>query len=83
MTMRNPLIDAERHAPVAETYDPAKHYRYTWPGQAPRVVTGRELAEIVAGADASLLAIQETSQSITPSTPSAAPPAMRAPYSRD
>ena len=39
--------------------DPEKRYRFTWPGQPPKVVTGAELAPIVAGADASMLAIEE------------------------
>ena len=64
MTMRNPnhLIDAERNLPIAETFDPAKRYRYTWPGQAPKIVTGKELTELTRGADVSKLEISEASE---------------------
>ncbi len=65
MTMRNPLIDAEKNLPIAETFDPAKRYRYTWPGQPMKIVTGKELNELTRGADLSQLDIAEA-----PETPS-------------
>lgn len=40
-------------------FDDAKRYRYTWPGQAPRVVGGAAMRQIVKGADPALLAIEE------------------------
>lgn len=76
MTMRNPLIDRERTTPVAETFDPAKRYRYTWPGQPQKVISGSELNELLKGADPSQLAIEEATElpSLAPSPPPAAPP---------
>lgn len=50
-------LDGEPVASV--TVDPEKTYSFTWPGQRPRTVKGSELAEIVKGADASMLGIQE------------------------
>ena len=58
MTMRNPLIDAEINIAIPETFDPAKKFRFTWPGQPPRVIGGKELSEICRGADVSKLAIE-------------------------
>ncbi len=59
MTMRNPLIDAERNLPIAKTFDPAKNYRFTWPGRARETVDGAKLTEICAGANVDLLDIEE------------------------
>lgn len=41
------------------TIDLNGRYRYTWPGQAPRVVSGAELATICAGANPAMLAIED------------------------
>lgn len=68
MTMRNPLIDAEFHLPIAQTFDPAKRYRYTWPGQPAKVVTGEELTALCKGADASMLSIEEVGETAAHST---------------
>lgn len=66
MTMRNPL-DGERHlAPVRLEIDPAKRYRYTWPGSPPVVVAGAELATILVGANPALLAIEEVTGDAEP-----------------
>ncbi len=59
MTMRSPMVDTERNTPIVKTFDPAKRYRFTWPGQKPRVVTGEEMTALAAGADVSMLAIEE------------------------
>jgi hypothetical protein len=40
-------------------FDSAKQYQYTWPGQAPCVVSGAELSKLCAGADPSMLNIVE------------------------
>lgn len=72
MTMRNPL-DREVQA-IRPTFDPAKSYRYTWPGQPPKVVAGDELAAICKGANHEMLAIEEVSAS--PSKPPNYPPAL-------
>ncbi len=69
MTMRMPLIDAENPLQVARTFDPAKRYRYTWPGQPARDVSGEELATLCKGADPDKLAIEEigsTAKEIAP-----------------
>ncbi len=55
--MRNP-IDGESRP--FRTFDPAKRYRYTWPGQTPRVVSGEELAAICRGANHEMLDISES-----------------------
>ena len=57
MTMRNPL-DRELEM-LKPAIDPKKMYRYTWPGQPPKVVAGDELANLLKGADHSMLDIQE------------------------
>ncbi len=57
MTMRHPL-DGELTT-IKPTFDPDKSYRFTWPGQPPRVVSGAELAAIVRGADHTMLEIEE------------------------
>lgn len=73
MTMRNPL---DREIEVARPkFDPAKNYRYTWPGQPPKMVSGEELAAICKGADPSQLAIEE----VTAASKSTAPAAEKAP----
>lgn len=61
MTLRSPakLIDAEPLS-VVKTFDPAKRYRFTWPGQPSREVDGAELTELCKGADPAMLAIVET-----------------------
>jgi len=75
MTMRNPLIDAERNTPIAKTFDPAKRYRYTWPGQSAREVDGAELTAVCAGANVDLLAIEEIGGTASPAAASETPPA--------
>ncbi len=57
MTMKNPL-DGELQA-IKPKFDPAKMYRYTWPGQPPKMVSGQELADLCRGADHTTLAIEE------------------------
>ncbi len=59
MTMRNP-IDGELQLQTP-SFDPKKRYRYTWPGQPPKMTSGAELTELCKGADASLLSIEEAS----------------------
>lgn len=44
---------------VKPILDPAKMYRFTWPGQPQRVISGAELAAICKGANADMLAIEE------------------------
>jgi hypothetical protein len=56
MTMRNPL-NGETEM-VRTDLDPEGSFRFTWPGQPPRVVGGRELRQILAGADESMLNIE-------------------------
>ena len=56
MTMRNPLNGQVEVVSVEIDHD--AQYRFTWPGQPPRVVAGSELAAICAGADASKLSIE-------------------------
>ncbi len=51
------------------TLDPAKHYRYTWPGQAPKVVSGAALSALIKGANPELLDIHETDVSERPTDP--------------
>ena len=41
--------------------DPNKFYSYTWPGEAPRVVSGTVLSLILKGADPAKLEISEVS----------------------
>ncbi len=57
MTMRNPL-DGEMMV-VRPVFDPLKRYRFTWPGQSPKVVSGEEMASLCKGADPAMLDIQE------------------------
>ncbi len=45
--------------PATPKLDLNRRYRYTWPGQQPRVVSGAELATICQGADASMLSIED------------------------
>lgn len=47
------------HSPPIPKLDPVKRYRYTWPGQPPRVVSGKELRQLCQGADAAMLEIEE------------------------
>lgn len=72
MTMRapKPLIDAEVNLPTKQIYDAGKRYRFTWPGQPPRVVAGDELTAICAGADVAMLGIEETWNAVEPEVPS-------------
>ena len=67
MTMRNPtaLVDAE-NTPIVPTYDPAKRYRFTWPGQPARTVNGDELAALLKGANPTMLAIEEVADAPAP-----------------
>ena len=67
-----------RHGPLMipgqkpPAFDPKKRYRYTWPGQPPRVVAGDELAALVKGADPSMLDIVEVGAAPTaPAAPEA------------
>jgi len=53
MTMTMPL-----------TIDPAKNYKYTWPGQPPKMVSGAELADICKGSDPSQLSIEEVPETV-------------------
>lgn len=57
MTMKNPL-DGERE--IAQTkFDSDRRYRWTWPGQRERITSGKELNEILGGADPAMLNIHE------------------------
>lgn len=57
MTMRHP-IDREL-TPAKPTFDPVAQYRYTWPGDVERIVTGAQLRELCRGADPDLLQISK------------------------
>jgi hypothetical protein len=53
------MIDGEVSLGGSMTFDPAKRYRYTWPGQKPQIATGLALTAICKGADPAMLAIEE------------------------
>ncbi len=55
MTMRHNDGPAE----ARPTFDPAKRYRYTWPGQSPSEVMGDALTRLCRGADHNALNIVE------------------------
>jgi hypothetical protein len=57
MTMRNPLGGEQEM--IRPAFDAGKQYRYTWPGQPPKMVSGAELSDICKGADPSQLSIEE------------------------
>lgn len=48
------------------TFDPAKKYRYTWPGGSPQTVTADEMAAIAESSDPRLLGIEEFVESKVP-----------------
>lgn len=56
MTMRNPL--GGEYEMIRPAFDPLKNYKYTWPGQQPVIVSGKELEVICAGADPTSLSIE-------------------------
>jgi hypothetical protein len=58
-----PMMAPKRDVP---SYDPAKRFRFTWPGQPPRIVSGDELSAICHGADAAMLSIEEVGGAPTP-----------------
>lgn len=68
--MRNPL--GGEIEMIKPAFDHLKNYRYTWPGQSPAVVTGKELEEICAGADPITLNIEAVSDAARIPVPSAA-----------
>lgn len=41
------------------TFDPEKDYEYTWPGQKPKTVKGKDLTDLCRGADPEALNIRE------------------------
>ena len=51
---------------VAPKFDPEKQYRYTWPGQPARIVSGAALIQLCKGADPSMLAIEDVEPSRVP-----------------
>lgn len=55
MTMR--VRNEPEH--VRPTLDPDKSYAFTWPGQPRRLLSGRELAELIKGANPEMLDIKE------------------------
>lgn len=56
MTMK-PIV--EPLVMPATAFDQDAQYRYTWPGQNPKVVSGKELQALCRGADPSMLAIEK------------------------
>jgi hypothetical protein len=57
------MIDTENEKRA--TFDSAKKYRYTWPGQSSRVIGGEALTDLCKGADPSMLAIEEVPEADT------------------
>lgn len=65
MTMRSPRTGNDEIPVVRPTFKPDGQYRFTWPGQPPKMVSGAELAAICKGANHEMLQIEEVTDLMT------------------